>query len=184
MNMTETASPLVMVKNFGVSLAEAQRVQALLRLGVTEEDVRIGERLIGMRRENVSTSSLSLQLADHLMVALWACVRGQNVARTAVVYNLREVLRGDTLFLFASFLLWIPHFRRFKSVVTQLRYVDYMYVLHANRGCNAYMYSSTYICMYAIHTGLSQDNQPCPYAVPKFPCAFSSPSSAHPRVNF
>lgn len=45
----------VMVKHFGVTQEQALRTQALLRLGVTDEDVRIAERLMGSRSgaENV-----------------------------------------------------------------------------------------------------------------------------------
>lgn len=42
MNLPETA----LHKLSGVSLAQAQRVQALLQLGVTEQDVQIAERLM------------------------------------------------------------------------------------------------------------------------------------------
>lgn len=41
----------VMVKHFGVTPEQALRTQALLRLGVTDEDVRIAERLMGSRSE-------------------------------------------------------------------------------------------------------------------------------------
>lgn len=41
----------VMVKHFGVTQEQALRTQALLRLGVTDEDVRIAERLMGSRSE-------------------------------------------------------------------------------------------------------------------------------------
>lgn len=44
-------SPFIMAKHFGVSLQQAQRVQALLRLGVTEEDVSIAERLMRSRSD-------------------------------------------------------------------------------------------------------------------------------------
>lgn len=39
----------VMTKHFGVTQEQALRTQALLRLGVTDEDVRIAERLMGTR---------------------------------------------------------------------------------------------------------------------------------------
>lgn len=39
----------VMTKFFGVTQEQALRTQALLRLGVTDEDVRIAERLMGPR---------------------------------------------------------------------------------------------------------------------------------------
>ena len=46
----------VMVKHFGVTQEQALRTQALLRLGVTDEDVRIAERLMASRStgDNVS----------------------------------------------------------------------------------------------------------------------------------
>lgn len=46
----------VMAKHFGVTQKQALRTQALLRLGVTDEDVRIAERLMGPRStgDNVS----------------------------------------------------------------------------------------------------------------------------------
>lgn len=46
----------VMTKHFGVTQEQALRTQALLRLGVTDEDVRIAERLMGPRSagDNVS----------------------------------------------------------------------------------------------------------------------------------
>lgn len=46
----------VMVKHFGVTQKQALRTQALLRLGVTEEDVRIAERLMGSRKEGADNS--------------------------------------------------------------------------------------------------------------------------------
>lgn len=45
----ESASPFVMSKFFGVTPQQAERVQALLRLGVTDDDVRVAERLMGSR---------------------------------------------------------------------------------------------------------------------------------------
>lgn len=72
-SMTETTSPLVMVKRFGVSLAEAQRVQALLRLGVTEQDVQIAERLMSstpsgeVDHVSVSRSSTFLPRRDSVI---------------------------------------------------------------------------------------------------------------------
>lgn len=46
----------VMLKHFGVTQEQALRTQALLRLGVTDEDVRIAERLMASRSagDNVS----------------------------------------------------------------------------------------------------------------------------------
>ncbi|CAM9167134.1 unnamed protein product [Scytosiphon promiscuus] len=49
----------VMVKHFGVTQKQALRTQALLRLGVTDEDVRIAERLMGSRREGSDTNTHS-----------------------------------------------------------------------------------------------------------------------------
>eukprot|EP00752_Nemacystus_decipiens_P013481 g11940.t1 len=41
----------VMIRHFGVTQKQALRTQALLRLGVTEQDVRIAERLMGSRTD-------------------------------------------------------------------------------------------------------------------------------------
>lgn len=59
----------VMAKHFGVTQKQALRTQALLRLGVTDEDVRIAERLMGPRSagDNVSTELL-------LFVCVWTSV--------------------------------------------------------------------------------------------------------------
>ncbi|CAM9945298.1 unnamed protein product, partial [Ectocarpus fasciculatus] len=46
----------VMVKHFGVTQKQALRTQALLRLGVTDEDVRIAERLMGARSEGADNT--------------------------------------------------------------------------------------------------------------------------------
>ncbi|CAN0535907.1 unnamed protein product, partial [Ectocarpus sp. 12 AP-2014] len=46
----------VMVKHFGVTQKQALRTQALLRLGVTDEDVRIAERLMGSRSEGADNT--------------------------------------------------------------------------------------------------------------------------------
>lgn len=40
-----------MIRHFGVTQKQALRTQALLRLGVTETDVRIAERLMGSRSD-------------------------------------------------------------------------------------------------------------------------------------
>lgn len=50
----------VMAKHFGVTQEQALRTQALLRLGVTDEDVRIAERLMGPRSagDNVSLTAV------------------------------------------------------------------------------------------------------------------------------
>lgn len=73
MNLTEKASPLVMVKHFGVSLAQAQRVQALLRLGVTEQDVQIAKslQLPAGQADNVSvsTSPIFLPRRKYIIIA-------------------------------------------------------------------------------------------------------------------
>lgn len=55
----------VMAKHFGVTQKQALRTQALLRLGVTDEDVRIAERLMGPRSagDNVSAVAVCLRLA-------------------------------------------------------------------------------------------------------------------------
>lgn len=50
----------VMVKHFGVTQKQALRTQALLRLGVTDEDVRIAERLMGSRSEGADNVSAQL----------------------------------------------------------------------------------------------------------------------------
>lgn len=47
----------VMAKHFGVTQKQALRTQALLRLGVTDEDVRIAERLMGPRSAGDNTQS-------------------------------------------------------------------------------------------------------------------------------
>eukprot|EP00903_Cladosiphon_okamuranus_P017456 g16078.t1 len=46
----------VMLRHFGVTQKQALRTQALLRLGVTEQDVRIAERLMGSRRDGADTT--------------------------------------------------------------------------------------------------------------------------------
>lgn len=50
----------VMSKFFGLTYEQALRVQALLRLGISEEDVRVAERLMAPRSttERVSTAML------------------------------------------------------------------------------------------------------------------------------
>lgn len=67
---SELASPLVMSKVFGITPHQAQRVQALLRLGLTEQDLLISERYFeardtvrkaGRRRQDV-LYSLCLQV--------------------------------------------------------------------------------------------------------------------------
>lgn len=50
----------VMAKHFGVTQEQALRTQALLRLGVTDEDVRIAERLMAARSSGDTVSRLSL----------------------------------------------------------------------------------------------------------------------------
>lgn len=47
----------VMSKHFGVTQKQALRTQALLRLGVTEEDVKIAERLLGSRLDGDCVSA-------------------------------------------------------------------------------------------------------------------------------
>lgn len=49
--LTANVKQEVLVRRFGVTQKQALRSQALLRLGVTEQDVRIAERLIGSRRD-------------------------------------------------------------------------------------------------------------------------------------
>ncbi|CAN0136888.1 unnamed protein product, partial [Hapterophycus canaliculatus] len=49
----------VMFKHFGVTQKQALRTQALLRLGVTDEDVRIAERLMGSRTEGADNCTNS-----------------------------------------------------------------------------------------------------------------------------
>lgn len=53
----EPASPFVTSKFFGVTPEQAQRVQALLRLGVTDDDVRVAERLMRSRSGSQSEGS-------------------------------------------------------------------------------------------------------------------------------
>lgn len=54
----------VMSKHFGVTQKQALRTQALLRLGVTEEDVKIAERLLASRFVGDNVSDGRLELAD------------------------------------------------------------------------------------------------------------------------
>lgn len=60
----------VMAKHFGVTQKQALRTQALLRLGVTDEDVRIAERLMGPRSAGDNVSAVA--------VCVWPCftIRG------------------------------------------------------------------------------------------------------------
>ena len=46
---TTLASSFIMSKFFGVTHEQALRVQALLRLGISEDDVRVAERLMAPR---------------------------------------------------------------------------------------------------------------------------------------
>lgn len=46
----------VMIRHFGVTQKQALRTQALLRLGVTEQDVRIAERLMGSRTDGADNN--------------------------------------------------------------------------------------------------------------------------------
>ena len=66
MNLAGKASPLVMVKHFGVSLNQAQRVQALLRLGVNEEDVRVAERLMRSRTDGAAIQNNNVSVLTPL----------------------------------------------------------------------------------------------------------------------
>lgn len=50
----------VMAKHFGVTQKQALRTQALLRLGVTDEDVRIAERLMGPRSAGDNVSAVDV----------------------------------------------------------------------------------------------------------------------------
>lgn len=50
----------VMAKHFGVTQKQALRTQALLRLGVTDEDVRIAERLMGPRSAGDNVSAVAV----------------------------------------------------------------------------------------------------------------------------
>lgn len=56
----------VMAKHFGVTPEQALRTQALLRLGVTDEDVRIAERLMATRStaDNVSCGIADRQISS------------------------------------------------------------------------------------------------------------------------
>lgn len=54
----------VMSKHFGVTQKQALRTQALLRLGVTEEDVKIAERLLASRFVGDNVSESRLERAD------------------------------------------------------------------------------------------------------------------------
>lgn len=59
------ATAVVMSKFFGVTHQQALRVQALLRLGISEDDVRVAERLMAPRSaaDRVSFPEDSHQLA-------------------------------------------------------------------------------------------------------------------------
>lgn len=65
----------VMTKHFGVTQEQALRTQALLRLGVTDEDVRIAERLMGPRSAGDNVSLYCHLLPDSYVLLLAFCVR-------------------------------------------------------------------------------------------------------------
>lgn len=124
MNLAETTSPLVMVKHFGVSLVQAQRAQALLRLGVTEQDVQIAERLMSStpgEADNVSVSTSPNFLTGMSFFIVAACRAchfrnrrgekfvGTDTAMTEPTTYERTPL-GDTPLLSAFRRIgWIPH---------------------------------------------------------------------------
>lgn len=96
MNLPETVCPLVMVKHFGVNLAQAQRVAALTRLGITEQDVRIAERLMSSpppgAADNVSVSTFPRLPASKESIVIVAH-RAYRV--TSAIYVAREMLAGQ-----------------------------------------------------------------------------------------
>lgn len=98
MHLTETASSLVMVKHFGVSLSQAQRVQALLRLGVTEQDVQIAERLMSSTppggADNVSAPKEPIMAAARREYGDLMSLRGEKFVHCCYVQTECSV-RGD-----------------------------------------------------------------------------------------
>lgn len=76
----ESVSPFVMSKFFGVTPQQAQRVQALLRLGVTDDDVRVAERLFGSGSRSEGADKVT-DLLSTLQSCLLTCTCLESLSR-------------------------------------------------------------------------------------------------------